>query len=450
MSNHDSTMTPPCEPAPSTRTAAKLPEGYTFTELNPSRLRDIWDVDQWAFPGTQHIEDLMQIPWAPPWERMLGVTPPNARNDELAGMSGSFTLDQFPVPGGTLACGGLTWVGVHPGHRRRGLLNAMIDWHFTDGIKRGEPLQALFAAEEAIYQRFGYGRGSDSVSITPGRGAELRDVPGSKDHTVRLMDFDLDTHGELVEGLIRTAGDDIGGAEGINRPGWISRDTPEFRAGHWYDSPTFHRRSGYELIRRLALVEKDGVPRGFATFRRKGDWGDAGPNGTLRINEAVALDAAASHALWTVLLDLDLIANIEATVVPDDPILNLLVDRRAIKPSLGDALWVRILDVPGALSGRVYQADVDVVIGVTDDRVNANEGNWRLRATAMGEVTCERTDAAADFRLDIRTLAGVFMSHTSLAAAAAGGQVEVSNPAALAQAAVAFGWPVPPGTVVDF
>lgn len=427
-----------------------LPDGYRLTGLDESRHRDIWVLDKWAFSGGGTLDELVKIPWSTPWDRMAGVVAPDGRDGELAAVSGSYTFERFPVPGGTLPCGGLTWVGVHPQHRRKGLLSAMIDTHFADGARRREPLQALFAAEEAIYPRFGYGRASDIVRLELGRGAALRDVPGADEHHVRLGDFDLDTHAELVERLIGAAGHDVGGAPGVNRPGWITRDTPEFRAGHWYDAPSFHVRSGADPIRRIAIVERDGEPRGFATFRRKADWGASGPNGSVEINEVVALDAAAARALWGVLLDFDLTTSVRAQVVADDPVLSLLVDRRGTKPALGDALWVRLLDVAAALAGRQYQGDVDVVIGVTDGRLPGNAGSWRLRATAFGPATCERTDAEADLTIDVRDLATAYMGHTSLVALAAAGLVTVRTPEALGRTSAAFGWPVAPGTVVDF
>ena len=51
--------------------------------------------------------------------------------------------------------------------------------------------------------------------------------------------------------------------------------------------------------RRIAVVRApDGEPRGYATFRRKETWGDEGqPQGTVRVHDALALDAADPAAL---------------------------------------------------------------------------------------------------------------------------------------------------------
>src|ERR1700712_4840907 len=75
---------------------------------------------------------------------------------EIVGGGGAFTFD-FSVPGGTLPCAGVTVVGVYPTHRRRGVLRTIMDLQLRDVHERGEPIAALWASEETIYGRFGYG-----------------------------------------------------------------------------------------------------------------------------------------------------------------------------------------------------------------------------------------------------------------------------------------------------
>ena len=64
------------------------------------------------------------------------------------------------MPGGSLPCAGVTAVGVQPTHRRRGVLRSMMDAQLRDVHERGEPIAALWASEETIYGRFGYGLAS--------------------------------------------------------------------------------------------------------------------------------------------------------------------------------------------------------------------------------------------------------------------------------------------------
>src|SRR5438105_15608448 len=76
--------------------------------------------------------------------------------DQIVGGAGAYTYD-FSVPGGSLPCAGVTVVGVYPTHRRRGVLRSMMDAQLRDVHERGEPIAALWASEETIYGRFGYG-----------------------------------------------------------------------------------------------------------------------------------------------------------------------------------------------------------------------------------------------------------------------------------------------------
>jgi GNAT superfamily N-acetyltransferase len=58
-------------------------------------------------------------------------------------------------------CAGLSWVGVHPDHRRRGVLTAMMRHHFEQVHEEdGLHVSALHASEPAIYGRYGYGLAS--------------------------------------------------------------------------------------------------------------------------------------------------------------------------------------------------------------------------------------------------------------------------------------------------
>ena len=67
---------------------------------------------------------------------------------------------QLTVPGGRVAAAGVSVVGVLPTHRRRGVLTAMMRAQLDDCRARGEPVAYLWASEDRIYGRFGYGLAS--------------------------------------------------------------------------------------------------------------------------------------------------------------------------------------------------------------------------------------------------------------------------------------------------
>jgi len=295
-------------------------------------------------------------------------------------------------------------------------------------------VSALFAAEPAIYGRFGYGLAASDLRMKIPRGATLRDVPGADGLRVRLERLDPDRHGPLMQAVHGR----------VDRPGWVTRHTPEQLAA--YVSDPEYWRDGAESLR-IAVVSADGTDEtalGYALFRRKSSWQDAGPRGIVNVREAVAQDAATARALWGVLLDLDLMATVETWLLAlDDPLWFLLVDPRAAQPRISDNLWIRLLDVPTALAARRYSAPVDVVLEVTDERLPANAGRWRLVGGADGaKVT--RADASVDLSIDVRELGSAYLGGVSLAALAGAGLVTEHAPGALRQAAVAFGWPVLP------
>ena len=423
---------------------ADLPHGYRFESLDASRWDDVQEMDTWSFPSPHSAADLGALPVSFTWGRSVGVAAEGAGTGELVAHHSSYPFAHFPVPGGELATAGLTWVGVHPQHRRRGILRAMVARHLADCRRWGEPLSALFAAEAPIYGRFGYGHAADDLRLTIPRPAALRDVPGAEKYTVRLDHASQERHGDLVDRLHRAAGRAPTGVDGINRPGWATRETPELQAHFWSDPPIF--REGRE-DRRIAIAEQDGEPRGYAFFRRTLSWEPAGPRGSTMVGEIATLDPAAARALWAVLLDFDLMADIRPNQLPvDDPLTRLLVDRRAALPRVADNLWIRIVDLPKALAGRRYAADVDVVLAVTDELVPGNVGNWRLTATAFGPAAVEPAQdvAAADLEVDVQSLGAAYLGGVSLASLASAGLVRERRPGALAMAAVAFGWPVAP------
>jgi predicted acetyltransferase len=123
---------------------------------------------------------------------------------------------------------------------------------------------------------------------------------------------------------------------------------------------------------------------------------------------------------------------------PDEPLLQLLAEPRAARPSLRDTLWVRLVDVGPALAGRRYAAPVDVVLEVTDDACPWNAGRWRLSADRTGAV-CAPTADAADLVLSAVDLGAVFLGGTALHTRAAAGAVEERTAGALGTASTAFG-----------
>jgi predicted acetyltransferase len=411
-----------------------LPAGYRTVSVPAEREDEFRDVDQLAFAFEPSPETRAIVPTTLEWDRTMAVERPDG---VLAAVHSSYAF-QLPVPGATVPCAGLTWVGARPDERRRGLLTSMIATHFERALGRGEPVSALFAAEPAIYGRFGYGSAADDVRVKIPRGAALRDVAGTEDLAVTFDTVDRERHTALVQDVHRRAGAD--------RPGWVLRSTDALRTLN--DPPAW--RDGAEPLRIVVVRDASGDPRAYALLRRKEVWADPGPRYPVKIREAVAVDAAATHRLWSFLLDLDLTSEVESGMLPtDDALLHLLVDTRSTVPRLNDNVWVRLLDVPAALAGRRYSAPLDVVLDVADARLPANARAWRLVTGERADdgtyaARVEPSDAAADLRVDVRELGAAYLGGRSIAAMATAGLVVEHRAGAALAAGAAFAWPVAP------
>lgn len=439
-----------------------LPDGYRTRTLSSADQREVLAVDTWAFPTGTDLDTLVEIGLDLQWERYVGVVTDTPDDDavpidgarpvrsDLVALHGSRQLPQFPVPGAEVPVGGLTWVAVHPQHRRRGILRAMIDMHLAACRERGEAVSALFAAEAAIYGRFGYGLAAHDLRVTVPRGAALRPA-GISDgeaprYTVRIEELAFEHHAETVDAIATEAARRPLGTHAphdalLNRPGSVRFDERTWRR-MLADPPAL--REGKES-KRIVLVERDGEPRAFAILRRESRWEIPGPQGVVHVSQAIVCEPGAARVLWSTLLDLDLMAETHVAMLPaDDPLLELLENPRAAQPRRADNLWVRIVDVTDALAQRRYAADVDVVVHVQDDVVPQNTGAYHLRADAFAPASVARTDRSPDLSLDVRALGSAYLGGMTLASLALAGHVVEHAPGALAAASAAFAWPVAP------
>src|SRR5690606_14928573 len=149
----------------------------------------------------------------------MGLTVPGPLGD----------LTRIPVSG-------LTWVAVHPDHRRQGLLTRMMRDHLHGLHDTGEAAVAgLHASETGIYGRFGYGTASMDVQLTLGRGTEFRApapvVAGAEGIRTTLLTVDRDDVAADLHRIHLTAAERVLGTvtrgEALHRV-WF-RDHPTVR-----------------------------------------------------------------------------------------------------------------------------------------------------------------------------------------------------------------------------
>jgi len=119
----------------------------------------------------------------------------------------------------------------------------------------------------------------------------------------------------------------------------------------------------------------------------------------------IAATPAATASIWRYLLDVDWTKTVSARLQPvDHPMLLLLARPSLARPTLSDGLWIRLVDVGAALSGRTYVGDGTIVLEVRDAFCPWNEGRWRLEG---GEAV--KTDDEANIALDVSDLGSAYL-----------------------------------------
>jgi predicted acetyltransferase len=336
--------------------------------------------------------------------------------DRVIGAAGAFPFE-LTVPGGPIPCAGVTLVGVHPTHRRRGILRRMMTAELKDIRRRGEPIAALWASEDTIYGRYGYGQASLRLDAKMERvWAELRPDLPPREGQVRFVGADeaLRVFPRIYERLRRRT------------TGFVSRSTAWWK-NRYLDDPEWLRGGAGPL--NLALLELDGRPAGYAMYRihqSQTEW-----KRTLRVLEAMGADARAMRELWRFLLGVDWMDDIAIRLLSvDHPLLHLVARPRYLRAEVHDGLWVRPIDVEAALAARGYAGDGRVTLEVVSDPLFPdNVGTWTI---AKGKV--RRGGRRADVRLDVQALGSVYLGGFSFAELARAERVEEVARGGLARA----------------
>jgi predicted acetyltransferase len=328
--------------------------------------------------------------------------------DAIVGGGAIFSF-RLTIPGGEVPAAAVTAVGVLPTHRRRGILTSLMERQLRDAAERGEPVAILWASEGSIYGRFGYGLATlwANIEVPRDRASFRRDVPA--EGSVRFVTQDeAERLFPPVYDAVRTV-----------TPGFYDR-TEAWWQTEVLDDPE-HRRHGAGP-RFLVAFEVDGRCEGYVIYRVRSDWEWTGPKSVLEVRELMAATPRALRELWRFCFSVDLIRTVRANLLsPDHPLLHMVNEPRRLDMRIGDALWVRIVDLPAALMARSFAAEDRIVLEVADDLLPSNAGRWLLDARA-GAAIVERTAAPADLALDTTDLAAVYLGGSTFDALARSGR----------------------------
>ena len=344
------------------------------------------------------------------------------------GTAGAYSLD-LTLPGEILApAAGVTAVGVLPSHRRQGVLTAMMRHQLAELRDRGEFLSVLLASEALIYRRFGYGPATYTRRLTVTRHRAALAVPrasgaaeAAATGTVELLR--RAECGEILEEVYdryRRA-----------QPGALSRPPRWWAvgAGQAPISPA----PRYVAVHRDA----DGVPDGYASY-------SIGEGRVLTVDETIATDDAVATALARFVLGHDVVTEVVFRHVPADyPLRWQLADFNAAElGSDTDWLWVRLLDVPRALTARGWFLDGELVLDVEDPFLG-DHGRYLL-TVRDSKAECVPTDRDPDLSLDVSDLGSIYLGGTTPSTLVRAGHIQAHRPGAAAAADALFRTDRPP------
>lgn len=350
-----------------------------------------------------------------------------AEDGRPVGTAGAYSFE-LTLPGETVVpVSGVTAVGVLPTHRRQGVLTAMMRRQLDDLRARGEALSVLLASEAVIYRRFGYGPATSTqrVTVPRDRGAFARPrglgaADGGSGTVEVLRRADCGALLEEVYERYRRA-----------QPGALGRPP------HWWA-----RGAGQPPVAaapRYVAAHRDahGVADGYATYTVD--------SGTLTVDEIITVDDAVFGELARFVLGHDLVTKVVfKQVPPGHPLRHWLADFRAGQLTDDtDWLWVRLLDVPRALTARGgWLADGELVLDVDDPFLG--ERGRHLLTVRDGKAECTPTDRDPDLTLDVSDLGSLYLGGTTPGTLIRAGHIRAHHPEAAARADALFRTERPP------
>lgn len=322
-----------------------------------------------------------------------------------------------------IAAWAISLVSVAATHRRRGIAKALLEGELRAAHAAGLPLAMLTVSEATIYGRWGFG-------------------PASHLADYRIDVTDLTFTAPLPEGRVhrvsapalRPLAPAI--AERASRR--VAGDVPPTSL-HWDRLfAVSARTSSHAAALRVARYDDaHGEPQGFVLYSVTENPADFAAH-TLTVEYLCAASDDAYLALWNYVLGHDLVTTVVASMRAVDEALPWLVSNaRAVQTTArSEHLWLRVLDVPAALSARRYAAADRVLLRVSD-RLGFAEGEWMLTTDTDGAATVTAHEGdphgAAVVDLGAAELGAIMLGGTSTDALRLAGRVSEQTPGATAR-----------------
>lgn len=312
----------------------------------------------------------------------------------------------------------ISLVHVASTHRRRGIARALLEGELRAAHAAGIPLAMLTVSEATIYGRWGFGPAAycaDYRIATKGLRVTAP-MPSGRVHRV-----DAASLRPLAPGIAARAHERVGGE--------VPSD-----ALHWDRAFALAARTASRAphLRAARYDDASGEPQGFVLYAVTEDPDDFSAH-TLTVEHLCAATDDALVALWRYVLDQDLVGTVHAALRPvDEPLPWMVSNPRAVQTvARREHLWLRMLDVPAALSARRYAAADSVLLRVTEPMGFA-EGEWMLTTSTDGSATVAahagEPHAAAVIDLGVEALGALLLGGTPVEALRVAGRIAEGSP----------------------
>ena len=344
------------------------------------------------------------------------------------------TVNSWPtpltVPGGEVDAWAISAVTVAPTHRRRGIARNLLEAELRTAHALGVPVAMLTVSEATIYERFGFAPAEVVADLEiDARKAQWRGPAASG----RVQFVDRAQLRSEVDALIEKAR--------VQTPGELEA-WPRQWDRHF--GLTVGQEESGRKIRAVRYDDAAGEPQGFALYTLKEPETDYSKH-EATVTYLLALTPDAYAGLWQHVLDLDLVSTVKVPLrSAAEPVIWQVSDQRAIIATHHDHLWLRILDVPAALSARTFATPIDLTIEVTDD-LGFTAGTYWVRNDSI-----KRVNTPADLTLTVNALSAIYLGGISPMTLTAAGHITEHTPGSAAALALAFSSPVTPWTSIWF
>lgn len=311
--------------------------------------------------------------------------------------------------------GGFGGVATPPEHRRRGYARQLLREALREYREAGVDLVALWPALIRFYRGLGWGTANwDRRAAVPP--AQLDGVAGAREAGDSSPDGRFrHLTGEDWERLRSVE------VERAERYGLSLR-----RSETWWRERTLAAWAS-DAEPYVYGVERDGDLAGYVIYRVQS--GEDGRH--LDVRDLAGVDRAAERALLGFLADHD--SQVETVRVGGplaEDLLDLVPDPEEIETGVEPGPMVRFADAERGLAGLSWPADADVrlVLAVTDALVDHNDGRYRLDV-AGGAATVEPAgpEATTDATVDVGTLSRLAVGAIGVDRAERVGGLEVQN-----------------------